>query len=137
MENVVVTLAILTNALKVAWSKETSSDKNWSTNNPTVGQCAVTACLVEDYLGGEILHTTATLPDGTKISHYYNNLNNADIDLTKQQFPEGTIFAEPDHKKGSFETTKEFCLSYPDTLERYELLKAKVTHLVRDSKYLD
>jgi len=136
MESVVVTLAVITNALRVAWSKDTSSDKGWSSGNPASGQCAVTTCIIQDYLGGEIQHTTATLKDGTKISHYYNNLNSADIDVTKQQFPEGTTFAEPDQKIGSFRTTREYCLSFPDTFKRYELLKSRVTYLIKDSKYI-
>ncbi len=136
MESVVITLAVITNALKVAWSNDPGSDKSWSSDNPASGQCAVTACIVQDYLGGEIKRTTATLLDGTKISHYYNNLNSADIDVTKQQFPEGTTFAEPDQKIGSFRTTREYCLSFPDTLKRYELLKSRVAHLIKDSKYI-
>ena len=136
MESVVVTLAILTNALRVAWSKESSSDKNWTPSNPSAGQCAITACIIQDYLGGEIMHVTATLSNGEKVSHYYNDLNSAEIDLTKQQFPEGTTFAEPDQRTGDFKTTREYCLSFPDTAERYEALKLKIIRLTKDSKYL-
>ena len=136
MESYVATIAVITNALKVAWSKDTSSDKSWSSDNPASGQCAVTACIIQDYLGGEIQHATATLSDGTKISHYYNNLNSADIDVTKQQFPESTIFTESDQRNGDFKTTRDYCLSFPDTFRRYELLKSRVTHLIKDSKYI-
>jgi hypothetical protein len=137
MESCVTTINVISNALRVAWSKETSNDQTWSSTNPAVGQCAVSACVLQDHIGGDILHTNATSPNGKKVSHYYNNLNTVDIDVTKQQFPEGTTFSEPDQRVGDFKTIREYCLSYPDTLNRYELLKTKVTHLVRDSKFIN
>ncbi len=36
-----------------AWSIESSSQ--WTIKNPTKGQCGVTALIVNDYFGGEIL----------------------------------------------------------------------------------
>lgn len=129
MESVVDTLDRLKNTLRVTWSGETSSTKNWTPLNPSEGQCAVTSCLVQDYIGGDIVNVLATLPNGTTISHYYNSLYGADVDLTRDQFPKGTTFSEPRDKKGRFETTREYCLSFMDTERRYGLLKTKFLHL--------
>src|SRR5579872_1216684 len=85
----------LARIIRDCWTAETSYDpENWSEQNPAWGQCAVTAVIVQDYLGGEILWTEAELPDGQKIHHFFNRLNGAqggEIDLTREQFPEGTV----------------------------------------------
>lgn len=42
-------------ALVNSWSKETSLDPdNWAPANSALGQCAVTALIINDYLGGRI-----------------------------------------------------------------------------------
>jgi hypothetical protein len=46
-------------ALRAAWSRETSEDPDeWSPANPSRGQCAVTALVIRELLGGEILIAT-------------------------------------------------------------------------------
>jgi hypothetical protein len=45
----------LEKALFQAWSLESSS--KWIANNPAAGQCGVTALVVQDRLGGDILRT--------------------------------------------------------------------------------
>nr|WP_280188158.1 MULTISPECIES: hypothetical protein [Nocardia] len=52
----------------------------------------MTACVVNDRLGGDILHTTATLPSGDAVSHYFNLIGGKPVDLTAEQFPEHTQF---------------------------------------------
>jgi hypothetical protein len=51
-----------------SWSLESSS--KWSENTPAKGQCGVTALVVNDIFGGEILKTK--LSDGW---HFYNRIN--------------------------------------------------------------
>jgi len=124
-------LSQLEEALKKSWCKETSSDaQNWTPENPAWGQCAVTSLLVNDYFGGKIVWAEATLPDGRKISHYFNNYSSFEADLTRQQFPSGTIIPKGIQKTKGFSTTREYILSYEQTKERYELLKKKVQELI-------
>lgn len=107
--------------------KDTSSDAaNWNDKNPAWGQCAVTALIVNDYLRGDIVWTEAKLPDGRKVSHYFNNLDGNEIDLTRRQFPEGTIIPAGQEKRKEFTTTRDYVLSFPVTRQRYQLLKQKV-----------
>src|ERR1700724_3464771 len=48
--------AALVARLAQAWSRDTSSDaEHWSASNPAWGQCAVTALIVQDLLGGHLL----------------------------------------------------------------------------------
>lgn len=125
-----INLQILEKALQNSWSAETSSSDDWNIDNPTVGQCAVTACIVQDYLGGDIVNSIVTLPSGKEVSHYLNLVNGRYIDLTSQQFTEGAIFSNPIPKKKSYSSTREYCLSYEDTSNRYEILKAKVATFI-------
>ncbi|MFD4407838.1 hypothetical protein ACFWPH_34275, partial [Nocardia sp. NPDC058499] len=95
------------------------------------GQCAVTACVVNDYLGGDVFNTVATLPGGETVSHYLNCVDGQIIDLTAQQFPPGTSFTPPVPKTMGKQSTREYCLSYEGTRRRYELLSARVAESLR------
>jgi hypothetical protein len=66
-------------ALLGSWSIETS--ENWLPDNPARGQCNVTALLVNELFGAEILKTP--LPDG---DHFYNRIDGQRIDFTASQF---------------------------------------------------
>ncbi len=66
-------------ALDQAWSSR--SAVQWSSENPANGQCNVTAVVVHDLFGGDILRTGYP-----KFWHYYNRLNGERIDLTDSQF---------------------------------------------------
>lgn len=115
---------ILEVALKESWCKDTSADpKNWTKDNPTWGQCAVTALIVNDYFGGEIVWAEAVLPNGRKISHYFNKINDKEIDITRSQFPENTFISKGIPKLKEQSTTRDYVISFPATQHRYELLK--------------
>jgi hypothetical protein len=116
----------LAQKLQTAWSAETSSDPAWSEQNRALGQCAVTALIVQDYFAGEIVNSVATHETGEMVSHYFNGIGDEIIDLTRQQFPENVTFSEPAPKTGEYDTTREYILSYPVTQARYELLKQRL-----------
>ena len=110
-----VSLAALRDALAEGWSAETSFDPvGWSDRNPALGQCAVTALIVQDHLGGELLRGFV---GGTE--HYWNRLSNGEeLDFTIEQFsPElrGSIAGRV--------TSRGFVLSFPATRLRYERLR--------------
>lgn len=117
--------------LKKAWSKDSSYYRAFDKNNPALGQCAVTALVVSDYFGGEIVWCEAAQPDGKKISHYFNKIDNNEIDLTRSQFSEGTVIPSGIEKKKEFATTRDFILSNEDTKKRYLILKNKTDNLLK------
>lgn len=120
-------IGLLRCVLPGAWCAETSSDANaWTPANPALNQCAVTACLVQDLIGGEIVWAEAQLPDGSKVSHYFNRAEGRDVDLTREQFPEGTIVPPGAPKLKGYPTTRDYVLSFPATRARYELLRSRV-----------
>ena len=110
------TLGELENLLKESWTKETSVDSNWSEDNPALGQCAVTALVVNDYFGGKIMRCMASTG-----SHYYNELEGITVDLTRSQFGN----EEHEYENGE-ERTREYLLSNENTKSRYELLSNNV-----------
>lgn len=116
----------LKKALHTSWSADTTSASAWTEADRAKGQCAVTACVVQDYLGGEIVNTVATLPTGETISHYFNWVDGEMIDLTREQFPDGTTFSKPKRKPGRHASTRDFCLSHDSTRRRYEILRSRV-----------
>lgn len=117
----------LKKALQNSWSKETSYCPNeWNESNPSIGQCATTALIVNDYLGGEIVWAEVILPDGKKISHFFNLVDGEEIDFTKEQFPEGTVIPPGIKKNKNFPTTRDFILSHEEQVGRYKMLKEKV-----------
>lgn len=79
-------------ALRAAWSRETSEDPDeWSPANPSRGQCAVTALVIRELLGGEILIATVLPRDGEpRERHAWNRLpSGEEVDLTFDQFRGG------------------------------------------------
>ena len=106
-----------------AWCQETSADPSgWSAENPSWGQCAVTALLVQDLLGGELLRSEVR-----GISHYWNRLpTGEEVDLTCQQFGSSYALSEPPEPR-----SREYVLSFPETTRRFVLLRARVAAPIR------
>jgi hypothetical protein len=118
-----VELSELEKALLSSWLKETSLDpENWTPQNPAWGQCAVTACVVQDYLGGEIVWAEV-IDRGKTISHYFNKIDGIEHDLTHRQFSKGTKIPEGIPKTKGLPTTRDYILSYEPTCKRYAILK--------------
>lgn len=104
----------LARRLESSWTRETSANPlQWSTDNSAYGQCAVTALVVQDYFGGELLCARV---DG--ISHYWNRLPaGLEVDLTRKQFG-----SNPHVPTGEVKS-REFVLSFPETVDRYLSLR--------------
>ncbi|MEM9473597.1 MAG: hypothetical protein AAGA00_16705 [Pseudomonadota bacterium] len=68
-------------ALLESWSLQTA--KQWTQETPAAGQCNVTAVVVHDLFGGDILKTD--LP-GYDVDHFYNRIDGVVVDLTDGQF---------------------------------------------------
>lgn len=80
--------------IPLCWKHATSADsEHWSSANPAWGQCDVTALVIHDHLGGDMVRTLFTTPDGKRGTHYFNILPCGTVcDLTQRQFPTGTKF---------------------------------------------
>lgn len=77
----------LYDVLMTCWSRETCAPRlreQWTEENPTLGQCSITAFLVQDLFGGKVYGIRR--PGGNY--HCYNDVNGCVFDLTSEQFAE-------------------------------------------------
>lgn len=105
--------------LSMVWSEKTcvpSLRDKWDENNKSLGQCAITALVVNDYYGGKIMRCMTSTG-----SHYYNLIDNEIVDLTVEQFA-GEI---PLYEEGQ-ERTRKYLLSNEDTKKRYLMLLTSI-----------
>jgi hypothetical protein len=111
--------------IRAAWCRETASPScqaSWSPSNPSRGQCAVTAEAIRRLVGGEVLRTVVP-GDG---SHYYNRLPSGDdLDLTDEQFPEGTVIPPGDPRDSAYVLDSPGAVT-ARTRERFELLLQRI-----------
>jgi hypothetical protein len=123
-------------AIRQAWGHDTSASGKFDSKNPARGQCAVTAVVFQDYVGGKIVWDEVVLPNDSKESHYFNKIeagiSGTEYDLTRLQFPIGTEIGIGEDKKKGFNSTREYILSYEATRKRYEILSERVAKLLED-----
>lgn len=95
-----------------AWSTETG-DK-WRIDNPACGQCSVTALVLQDIVGGDILKTSV---EGQW--HFYNSVDGQRLDLTDSQFEQPIEYQDlPSNCREALEDT---------SAKQYEILRRRVT----------
>ncbi|MCT6780699.1 hypothetical protein LXH09_29075 [Streptomyces sp. CS7] len=94
-----MTIHLLTDieqALRSSWSAETCTPEyrdRWTPDNPARDQCGVTAMVLNDLLGGELVRGEVRV-DGVRTDfHWWNRLGmGVEIDLTREQFaPEEVV----------------------------------------------
>ena len=106
--------------LSKCWSIETCAPryrKDWSKENMTLGQCSITAFLVQDIFGGEVYGVP--LEDGGY--HCFNKIGDVVFDLTSEQF--GDVLLDYQNVK---KQSREEHFTNQEKYERYLLLKDKL-----------
>lgn len=111
-----------TDYFRSAWCRETahpSYQEKWSEENPSYGQCAVTALYIQEKCGGDIYSCKVG-----RHSHFINIINERIVDKTADQFGgAGKI----KYISGSFKLrTRESLLRLKDVKERYSLFKERM-----------
>ena len=106
------------------WSADTCAPRlraDWSPENRTLGQCSITAFLLQDIYGGKVLGVP--LEDGN--FHCFNVVGDCVFDMTSEQFGTTRLdYADCPEQKRSVHFAKE------EKRQRYESLKKKLmTHL--------
>ncbi|WP_439655446.1 YunG family protein [Tsukamurella strandjordii] len=99
------TLVDLRRALRASWGPDTCAPEDiaqWSPGNPARGQCATTALVVNDHLGGNLVRGEVHVGGQRVDYHWWNALPSGEqIDLTREQFDTselvlgGTIIDRP------------------------------------------
>lgn len=89
------TLAAIENALRTSWAAATCSPDDlaradWTSANPAWGHCDITALVVNDILGGDLVVGEVRLGGEQHGYHWWNRLpSGMEIDLTRDQFRQG------------------------------------------------
>lgn len=116
-DQTLTTIDKLKDALRAAWSR--SSSTLWSEDNPARGQCGVTALVVNDLLGGEIVKTRFE-----QLWHFYNVIDGKVIDFTESQFDAPIAY---DNRISNRDE------AFADTNARqYDYLKSAVQHCLNN-----
>ena len=118
---------VLYDVLSGIWCADTCAPRmrdEWSRENPTLGQCSITAFLVQDIFGGKVY---GILRHGGNY-HCYNVVENAVFDLTSEQFGDEVL----DYSDNP-EQSREVHFAKEEKRLRYEYLKARLKE-VTESK---
>ena len=122
-EHVSAEIRELYEQLSQVWCRETCAPRmqdEWSPENRTLGQCSITAFLVQDLLGGRV--RGVPLEDGSV--HCFNEVEGQIFDLTSEQFGELRL----DYTDRPLQDRQEH-FADAGKLRRYELLKARLEML--------
>ncbi len=102
------------------WQIDTCAPRlrpDWTPENRTLGQCSITAFLVQDLLGGKVYGVP--LPNGSV--HCFNEALGCVFDLTSAQFGDEKLDYE-----NRPEQSREVHFADAGKRARYELLKARL-----------
>ena len=112
-----ITIRNMYDMLSDIWCANTCAPRmrmDWSEDNKTLGQCSITAFLVQDIFGGEVY---GILRDGGNY-HCYNVIEGFKFDLTSEQFGEEIL----DYTKNPIQT-REVHFAKEEKKLRYEYLR--------------
>lgn len=107
----------LYDALSDIWCEYTCAPRlrnEWSSDNKTLGQCSITAFLVQDIFGGEVYGVLR--PGGNY--HCYNVVGDKKFDLTSEQFGDEVLCYDDNPIQ-----TREVHFAKEEKRLRYEYLK--------------
>ena len=114
------------------WAADTCAPRmrgGWSRDNPTLGQCSVTAFLVQDLLGGTV---RGILRDEENY-HCYNIVDGVVFDLTSEQFSGETL----EYRDDDPEQYREVHFAKKEKKQRYELLRSRLAEYQKRGKIND
>ena len=117
----------LYDALSEIWCSYTCAPRlrdNWSKENITLGQCSITAFLVQDIFGGKVYGILR--PGGNY--HCYNVIGDVVFDLTSEQFGDEKL----DYTDNP-EQFREVHFSKAEKYKRYEYLRAKLKEFTENN----
>jgi hypothetical protein len=83
------TLIDVEGAVRAGWGADTCDPvdlDDWHPGNPARGQCGVTALVLHDLLGGELVLGEVHVGGERTGYHYWNRFGSVDVDLTRGQF---------------------------------------------------
>ncbi|MFE3599762.1 hypothetical protein ACFXP3_26550 [Streptomyces sp. NPDC059096] len=112
-------------AIRSSWSAETCTPEyrsRWTPDNPARDQCGVTAMVLHDLLGGELIRGEVHVDGERTDFHWWNRLGmGIEMDLTREQFgPEEIV-------SGGIPVPRPPVTEWRRLVPEYELLRTRVT----------
>ncbi|GLY31582.1 hypothetical protein [Kineosporia sp. NBRC 101731] len=101
----VFTLNDVADGLRASWAADTCSPDDverspWSPENPAWGHCDITALVVNDLFGGDLVMGEVHLNGEQHGYHWWNRLESGlEIDMTKEQFRLGQTISSVQVRK--------------------------------------
>lgn len=119
-------------ALRHSWDAKTCyppQREEWSSKRPEVGQCAVTALIVQSHFGGKIAYNES-------LDHFWNILpSGKELDFTRGQFSDKTTIKIDDIVDIRLILDSEGAKQFM-TKQRYKLLRDKVNSILKQRAQL-
>ena len=106
--------------LSAVWCADTCAPRmrdKWSPDNKTLGQCSITAFLIQDIFGGTVRGILR--PDGNY--HCFNDVDGCVFDLTSEQFGDEKL-----DYSNCLVQFREIHFAKKEKQQRYEYLRSKV-----------
>ncbi|QMU70208.1 hypothetical protein [Streptacidiphilus sp. P02-A3a] len=122
----VVTLLLIDieRAVRSSWGADTCPPEGrlrWSADDPARGQCGVTAMVLNDLLGGELIRGEVQINGEFRDYHWWNRIGlGVEIDLTREQFRHEEIVT------GGTVIPRPPVTDWRRLREEYELLRGRV-----------
>ena len=113
--------------LSEIWCADTCAPRmrdSWSSENKTLGQCSITAFLMQDIYGGKVYGILR--PGGNY--HCFNDVGGTVFDLTSEQFGDEVL----DYSNCP-EQFREVHFAKEEKRLRYEYLKQRLEQIIRKS----
>ncbi|MFG3244424.1 hypothetical protein [Streptomyces sp. NPDC048157] len=114
-------------AIRRGWGADTTTPAHrpdWTPDNPARDQCGVTALVVHDLLGGELIRGEVHVDGAWVDYHWWNRLGlGTEVDLTREQFGPEEIVVGGDVIERPAEIAR--------LREEYELLRDRVVAALR------
>ncbi|MFI6044107.1 hypothetical protein ACIA8C_20930 [Nocardia sp. NPDC051321] len=94
-------LLAIDSALRASWAGDTCSPDDvaragWRPENPAWGQCDITALIVNDIFGGDLIVGEVWSGAEQHGFHWWNRLTTGvELDLTRSQFRDGQVVTNP------------------------------------------
>ena len=117
---------MLYDILSRIWCAETCAPRmrdQWTSDNKTLGQCSITAFLVQDIFGGKVYG----VPRSSGNYHCYNVVGGRVFDLTSEQFG-----SEKLNYDNNPEQSRTVHFAKEEKRLRYEFLKGELDRIMRE-----
>ncbi len=121
---------VLYDILSEVWCRQTCAPRmrdDWSKDNMTLGQCSITAFLVQDIFGGKVYG----IPRDGGNFHCYNVVDGCTFDLTSEQFGDEVLSYEDNP-----EQLRDDHFSKQEKYDRYLFLKEELDKKIKKLKLM-